>query len=313
MQDIYDIIVIGAGAGGLNIAVFMNTVGCRVLLIDKSDTSIGGDCLNYGCVPSKALIHAARTVAAGKQATQYGVTQEGVVDMEKVMAHVNGARETIREHENAEHFRGMGIDVVLGHATFRSKDAVSVAGKEYTSKKIVIATGSRSRTLDIPGIKEATDAGVIHTNETIFNLKTLPKKLVVIGAGPIGVELGQAFRQLGSEVSMVTNDAQILAREDKAMSEVLLGQLLEDGVALHFKKEVLRIEDGHLIVRDAEGSEETALPFDALLVSIGRVLNVDTLGLGNAGINTDDCGKIILDQYLRTSNPRVFVCGDAAG
>lgn len=310
----YDIIVIGAGSGGLNIASFMNSIGLKVLLVDRSDEHIGGDCLNTGCVPSKALIHVARMHKDAQAVTAFGVRLGGSIDLLKVMSHVKGAQDVIREHENAEYFRSKGMDVVLGEASFVSWDSIKVGGTTYRGKKIVIATGSRPRLLTIPGTDEVERSGRLYTNENIFSLTTLPRKLLVIGAGPIGIELGQAFRHLGSEVSIVTNDAKILPREDGTLSSILFEQLKRDGVQFHFNKNTLRFEKGSLLVlEDKDSHEETTLALDAVLVSIGRVLNTESLALDKAGVSVDERGKIKVDPYLRTTNKNVLVCGDVAG
>lgn len=310
----YDIIVIGAGSGGLNIASFMNSIGLKVLLIDRSDEHIGGDCLNTGCVPSKALIHVARMHKNAQDVTAFGVRLGGSIDLSKVMAHVKGAQDVIRLHENAEYFRSKGMDVVLGEASFTSRDSVRVGDNMYRGKKIVIATGSRPRLLTIPGTEEVERSGRLYTNENIFSLTTLPRKLLIIGAGPIGIELGQAFRHLGSEVSIVTNDAKILPREDNKLSSVLFEQLKRDGVQFHFNKNTLRFEkESLLVLEDKDTHEETTLAFDAVLVSIGRVLNTESLALNMAGVAVDERGKIKVDPYLRTTNKNVLVCGDVAG
>ena len=310
----YDIIVIGAGSGGLNIASFMNSVGLKVLLIDKSDEHIGGDCLNTGCVPSKALIHVARLHKGAKDVTKFGARLGGSIDLAKVMNHVHGAQNIIREHESADYFRGKGMDVVLGEASFDGKDMVRVNDERYRGKKIIIATGSRPRTLSIPGVEEVAQSGRLYTNENIFGMQSLPKRLLVIGAGPIGIELGQAFAHLGSEVSIVTNDEKILPREDSTQASILFERLKEDGVAFHFSKNTLRFEKGDtLIVADKNTGNEEKVYFDAVLVSIGRVLNTETLALEKAGVAVDERGKIKVDSYLRTTNKNILVCGDVAG
>ena len=312
--NMYDIIVIGAGSGGLNIASFMNSIGLKVLLIDRSGEHIGGDCLNTGCVPSKALIHIARQHKNAQEVTAFGPRLSESIDIQKVMAHVKAAQDVIREHESAEYFRSKGIDVVLGEATFAGKNAVKVGDSVYHGKKIILATGSRPRTLTIPGVEEVERGGRLFTNENIFSLTNLPKRLLVIGAGPIGIELGQAFRHLGSEVAIVTNDAKILPREDGTLSSILYERLKEDGVIFHFDKNTLQFEKGDtIVVEDITTKTEEKLYFDAVLVSIGRVLNTDGLTLENAGIKTDERGKILVDEYLRTTNKQVFVCGDVAG
>ena len=310
----YDIIVIGAGSGGLNVASFMNSIGLKVLLLERSDEQIGGDCLNTGCVPSKALIHVARMQHSANLLSVFGPQVKGEIDLEKVMSYVKNAQATIRIHENAEYFRSKGMDVVLGKATFAGKNAVKVGDSIYHGKKIILATGSRPRTLTIPGVEEVERSARLYTNENIFSLTNLPKRLLVIGAGPIGIELGQAFRHLGSEVTIVTNDVKILPREDSTLASILYERLKEDGVVFHFGKNTLRFEKGDtLVVEDSTTKTAEKLYFDAVLVSIGRILNTDGLELEKAGIKTDERGKILVDGYLRTTNKQVFVCGDVAG
>ncbi len=310
----YDIIIIGAGSGGLNIASFVNNIGLKVLLIDKSDEHIGGDCLNTGCVPSKALIHVARKFKTTKQAEKFGIQVSGVADLGKVMAYVQNTQAIIRAHENADYFRSNGMEVVLGEASFVSKDSVQVGDNIYQGKKIIVATGSRPRELSVPGREEVEKAGRFYTNENIFSLTTLPKKLLVIGAGPIGIELGQAFSHLGSEVTIVTNDAKILPREDAVVAKVLFERLKNEGINFQFNKNTERFEKGNtLLVTDKVTGESAPLEFDAVLVSIGRVLNIETLDLTKAGIEVDEKGKIKVNDYLETTNKNVLLCGDVVG
>lgn len=307
-ENKFDIIVIGAGSGGLNVASFMNAAGFRVLLIDKNEASIGGDCLNFGCIPSKALIHVARQIYEGKQAEQFGFIQNGTLDIQKVMAYVRKAQETIREHENAEYFRDKGMTVVLGEASFCGRHEVIVNGEVYSAKKIVLATGSRPRNLVLPGIETAT----VYTNETIFLIDTLPKKLVFIGGGPISVELGQAFARLGSQVTIVSTGKRILERDDADIASVLMESLIKEGVTFYFETKPSGVERDMLTVETPTGTEQ--IQCDALFVGIGRELVIDTLSLEHADIRTDQSGKkLIVDDYLRTTNKDVYVCGDVAG
>ncbi len=309
----YDIIVIGAGSGGLNVAVFMNTVGLNVLLIDKSDENIGGDCLNTGCVPSKALIHVARTIKSSQNAEMFGIGHDGKVDFKKVMEYVNRAQDTIRVHENAEYFRDMGLTVALGEANFVSKNEIEVAGVKYKGKKIVVATGSRPRELNISGIDDVKKAGKMYTNENIFSMTKLPRHLLVIGAGPIGIELGQAFRHLGSKVTILTNGDKILPREDNDVTEVLFERLKKDGINFLFNKDTESFSSkNELVVKDNITGENSTHKFDAVLVSIGRILNIESLELQKAGIEIEN-GKIMVDEYLQTTNKDVFLCGDVVG
>ncbi|RME53212.1 NAD(P)/FAD-dependent oxidoreductase [Candidatus Woesearchaeota archaeon] len=313
----YDIIVIGAGSGGLNIAGFMNRAGFRTLLIDRSDENIGGDCLNFGCVPSKALLHVARLCKAAREAKRYGLSVSGNASLAKAMAHVKASQDTIRQHENAEYFRRLGMDVVLGSARFAGKRSVVVGGRVFRGRKIVLATGSRPRMLSVPGLETVPH----FTNETIFGLKRLPRRFLVVGGGPIGVELGQAFALLGSEVTILERGEQFLPKERGDLTALLRKQLEKDGVRVLFNASVERFVPKRgvfeALVRIGGQQKKSAtlhVPFDAVLVSIGRELNITGLDLQKAGIALDPSGrKLVVDEYLRTTNKDVFVCGDVAG
>ncbi len=305
---VYDIIVIGAGSGGLSVALPLHEFGMKVLLIDKKDEAIGGDCLNDGCIPSKALIHVAKIVQQAKESEKFGLQVQGVADMEKVMAYVRERQGIIRKHENADFFRKKGIAVALGIARFISEDSVEVAGKQYKGRKIVIATGSRPRKLSFPG----SDGQHYLTNQSVFDLKHLPEKLLVIGGGPIGIEMAQAFRRLGSEVTVVHNKESILDKESQEISNILLQRLKEEGIHFLLGSETIRFTDTkHLLIKTQE-QQEVTLEFDEMLVSIGRELNTEQLDLSKAGIATDENG-IVVNEYLQTSNKQVYVCGDIAG
>lgn len=306
--EIYDVIVIGAGSGGLNIAGFMNKVGFKVLLIDKEDRAIGGDCLNHGCIPSKALIHVARLLKDGANVERFGVSRSGIVDIAKVMTYVASKKEIIREHENADHFRKLGMDVVLGAASFINKNTVTVADKHYKGKKIIIATGSRPRRLNIPGIETVN---TVYDNENIFSIKDLPKEMVIVGAGPIGIEIGQAFSAFGSKVTVV--GPKLLDKEDPEIVLPLKQTLEKDGVNILLDTKPIRIEKGNeLVVQDGSGGEKV-IPFDMLFVSIGRILNVDKLNVENAELAINERGGLVVDKYMRTTNKNILACGDVAG
>lgn len=308
MNNNFDIIVIGAGSGGLNIAGFMNRAGFKVLLIDKSDKHIGGDCLNFGCVPSKALIHTARTVVGAKKAGQFGISSSGAADMRKIKEYIKAKQDIIRTHENAEYFRSIGMTVALGAAKFVSKNTVEVDDKQYSAKKIVIATGSRPRQMNIAGIENIP----LYTNETIFDIDFLPKKLLVVGGGPIGIEIGQAFNYLGSKVTVLQKEGMILPKEEGDIANMLLERLKEEGIEFHFNSTVKSI-GGNKLFAESNG-ENKHISFDAVFVAVGRKLNVEGLDLEAAGIEMSEGGeKIKVDDYLRTTNKRVYLCGDIAG
>lgn len=304
----YDIIVIGAGSGGLNIAGFMNKVGFKTLLIDKSDRSIGGDCLNFGCVPSKALIHISRLLNDAYRVRDFGIQTTGNVDIKRVMDYVKSKQEIIREHENADYFRGKGMDVALGPAKFSGRNEVTVNSEAYTAKKIVIATGSRPRMLSVPGIENAK----VYTNETIFDIDFLPENLTVIGGGPIGIELGQSFLRLGSNVTVVEQAAHFLPKEMPEISDVLYHRLKNEGMQFYFNTEVQAFNSDNELILKAGNGQNKSVPFNAVLVSVGRELNIDGIGLEDAGIETAN-GRIVLNEKLQTTNPDVLVVGDAAG
>lgn len=226
----YDTIVIGAGSGGLSIGLFMGKAGFKILMIVKSDKEIGGECLNDGCVPSKALIHVSRIVHNAKVAGEFGLNVDGEVDIEKAIGYVYAKQEIIRKHENAKWLEEQGVDLVLGYAKFSGKNEVEVDGKKYTAKKIVLATGSKPRRLKIPGVELVN----YFDNENIFHIKHLPGRFLMKGGGPISIELGQAFHMLGSEVTIIDRGNRILSHDDEALAGILLQRLKQEGINFHF-------------------------------------------------------------------------------
>lgn len=310
MVQQYDMIVIGAGSGGLNMAVFANTIGLKTLLIDKTDKNIGGDCLNYGCIPSKALLHIARLSHAARQSSKYGIKTSGNIDLAKANAYVTSKKEYIRKHENAAHFQNIGIDVVLGVASFVNRNTIAVNNVEYSAPKIILATGSRPRKLSIPGIEQVD----YWTNETIFNATKLPKHLLVIGGGPIGIELGQSFLRMGSKVTVLQNTDQFLPKEEKSITDVLYAQLTKEGMQIICNAEPLQFTDAKKLEYTLKDGSTKTISFDNVLVSIGRQLNIDGLNMQKAGIELEEGGHTIkVDNYLRTTNKRVVAVGDVAG
>jgi pyruvate/2-oxoglutarate dehydrogenase complex dihydrolipoamide dehydrogenase (E3) component len=306
-QKEYDVIVIGAGSGGLSVSIPMQKFGFKVLLIDKTDEAIGGDCLNDGCVPSKSLIHVARIVHHARKAGEFGLQVAGEVDIAKVTAYIRSRQNVIRAHENAAFFREMGMDVVLGKARFVSANEVEVNGQIYAGKNIVIATGSRPRELTIPGIENIPYLD----NRSIFDIRKLPKQLLIIGGGPIGIEMAQAFQRLGSAVTVVHSKSQILDKEAAEIATILHKRLQEEGIQFYLDAKAHRfIGTDRLEIGTKEGEKE--LPFDTLLVAIGRELNTGGLDLEKAGIDTNK-GRIVVDDHLQTTNKQVYVCGDIAG
>lgn len=303
----YDLIVIGAGSGGLSIGLGLHELGFKVLLIDRSDASIGGECLNNGCVPSKAFIHASREIAEARKACRFGLETVGKVSLKKVWEYVQSAQDKIRTHENAQFFRNQGLEVVLGTARFSGKRSVEVDGQVYTAKKIAIATGSRPRKLKVPGV----DQVAYYDNENIWEMPELPKSLLFIGAGPISMELGQCFARMGTKVTMVEMMEGILSHEAPEIAQILHEQSSKSGIEFHLKTQLLRFKDANTAVLKKD-SHELETTFDAVVAGIGRIIDTSELNLQAAGIRTDLQGQIEIDKYLRTSNKSVYVLGDAA-
>ena len=299
-----DIAVIGAGSGGLSVAAGAAQLGLSVVLFEKGE--MGGDCLNYGCVPSKALIAAADAAHQARNGG-LGVTATGVtVDFKAVMAHVKHSIAEIAPVDSQERFEGLGVTVIREAAKFADAKTVVSDTVSVTARKIVLAAGSRAAVPPIPGL----DGVAYLTNESIFELETLPERLIVLGGGPIGVELGQAFQRLGSQVAIVEAGA-ILGREDPDVADVVIAQLRADGLELHAKCKAVRVEPGPVLV--VEGPEgETRISGSHLLIAVGRTPSLAGLDLEKAGIVHDRQG-VKTDKALRTSNKRVYAVGDIAG
>ncbi|WP_373514538.1 NAD(P)/FAD-dependent oxidoreductase [Persicitalea sp.] len=309
MKNKYDLIVIGAGSGGLGMSLAAHTIGIKVLLIEENASNVGGDCLNFGCIPSKALIHVARQFAYGRQAEVFGAKMEGKADLEKVMEYVHGQQAVIRAHENADYLRKKGLEVVIGRARFIDEETIAVNETDYTARRIVLATGSKPRQLDVKGSGDAN----LYTNETLFfDLKKLPDSLLVIGGGPIGCEMAQAFRRLGSEVTIVDRGDRLSSKELPEFSEILEKQFEKEGIKILHKAEVVSFSGANEAEVLIEKKSKKKISFDAALVAIGRVVTIEGLGLDKAAIEVEK-GKIVIDEYLQTTNSRVYTAGDSTG
>lgn len=304
----YDLIIIGAGSGGLSVAGFMVKLGLKVLMVSKTENEIGGDCLNDGCVPSKALIHVANIINNAREASKFGLELTQEIDLEKVVKYIYDSQEVIREHENKTYFEKQGFDIAIGEAKFTENNEVAVDGINYTAKKIILATGSRPRKLDVPGIELVK----YYDNQSIFKVKDFPKKLLIIGGGPIGIEMAQAFQRLGSKVTVVQHGKQILPHDDKDLTTILTKRLQKAGMDFLFESEITHFESAdNALVKNNNGTIST-VAFDAIFVAIGRQLNIENLDLEKAGIAVKN-NRIVVDDYLRTSNKNVLLCGDVAG
>jgi pyruvate/2-oxoglutarate dehydrogenase complex dihydrolipoamide dehydrogenase (E3) component len=301
-----DLCVIGAGAGGLSVAAAAAALGAPVVLIEQG--RMGGDCLNYGCVPSKALIAAARHVAGLRDAPAFGVSAEGArVDFAKVHAHVQGAIAALAPNDSAARFTALGVRVIAGHAEFRDPNTVVVGETTIAARRFVIATGSSPAIPPIPGLAQTPYL----TNETIFDLATLPEHLIIIGAGPVGLELAQAFRRLGSSVTVI-DAATPLAKDDPECAAAVLSALEREGVVLRPNTVIANVSGDAQTVRLSLDATSQPVEGSHLLIAAGRAPNVANLGLDRAGIAVAPHG-IVVDRQLCTTNRRVYAIGDVAG
>lgn len=304
-----DLCVIGAGSGGLSIAAGAAQLGMKTVLVERG--KMGGDCLNYGCVPSKALLAAAKRVKAARGNAAFGLGgAPPSVDFPAVMRHVAEVIAAIAPHDSVERFTGLGVRVVAASARFAGPREVAAGDLLVRARRIVIATGSSPGLPPIPGLAEAPYL----TNETIFDNRILPEHLIVIGGGPIGMEMAQAHRLLGARVT-VLEAAKVLAKDDPELAELLVERLRADGVAIEEGVRIRRVERAGggvaVIVEDRAG--ERRIEGSHLLVAAGRRANLAGLDLDKAGIATDAQGRLVLDRRLRTTNRRVYAAGDAAG
>jgi pyruvate/2-oxoglutarate dehydrogenase complex dihydrolipoamide dehydrogenase (E3) component len=304
----YNLVVIGAGTAGLVTAAGAAGLGAKVALIERE--LMGGDCLNVGCVPSKALVRAARVAAEIRDAGPFGVeVPPGTrVNFPAVMQRLRRLRAALSANDSAERYRTLGVDVFFGQARFAGPDALEVGGQRLHFAKAVLATGARAAHPDVPGL---VDVGFF-TNETIFTLTQLPARLAVLGAGPVGCELAQAFARFGSQATLITTTGQILPREDVDAVHILQQSLQRDSVriwtASHAVAAPSRGPDKVLRIQRAGTIEE--LVVDAVLVGVGRKPNVEDMNLEGAGIEFDSHEGIHVDDRLRTTNRRVYAAGD---
>ncbi len=305
----YHLVVIGAGTAGLVTAAGAAGLGARVALVERE--RMGGDCLNVGCVPSKALIASGRAVADARRAAGLGVRLPGppVVDFPAVMERMRELRAKIASHDGAARFRSLGVDVFLGAARFRSSAEIEVGGQVLRFARAVIATGGRPAVPAVPGLVETGFC----TNETVFDLTELPRRLAVVGGGPIGCELAQTFARFGARVTLLQAGAQLLAREDRDAAALVERALVADGVDVQLGARLVRVErrGEARLLRVETGGALTALEVDEILIAAGRRPNVEGLRLELASIAGSRAG-IEVDDTLRTSNRRVFAVGDVA-
>jgi pyruvate/2-oxoglutarate dehydrogenase complex dihydrolipoamide dehydrogenase (E3) component len=305
-------IIIGGGAAGLTVAAGASQLGAKTALIEKRK-ALGGDCLHFGCVPSKTLIKTAKVYHYAKHLDTFGLPKIDLppCDLAAVMAHVKDVINQVAIHDSVERFQSMGVDVIFGEAAFVSDRELAVNGKTLSAKYFTIATGSSPQVFPIEGLQEA---GFV-TNEEVFSLTTLPSRLAVLGAGPIGAELAHAFARLGSKVTLIDLVAFPLFIEDRDMAETVVRQMVQDGVSLQMNAKAQRViqkEDHKILIVEQKDGKKTEIPCDEILVATGRRANVDGLNLEAAGVAFTEKG-IETDLHMKTSQKHIYAAGDING
>ncbi|MBV5259762.1 pyridine nucleotide-disulfide oxidoreductase [Synechococcus moorigangaii CMS01] len=304
----YDIVVIGGGSGGLVVASAAAQLKAKVALVEKD--RLGGDCLWYGCVPSKSFLHAARVAHLVRQAGRVGVQAKALeIDFATAIGHGQKAIATIEPHDSPERFEGLGVEVISGEGRFLNEKTFFVNGRQLTARAFVIATGSRPA---IPKVEGLQEAGFI-TNEQVFSLTEQPASLAVVGAGPIGCELGQGFHRLGTSVTLLTSGDRLLPKEDPEVAAVLEQQFTQEGIKILKNARLKRVEvlkgKKHLYTED---DSQVAAIASEILLATGRQPNVESLNLEAAGVDYDSQGICVNDK-LQTTNSRIYACGDVIG
>jgi pyruvate/2-oxoglutarate dehydrogenase complex dihydrolipoamide dehydrogenase (E3) component len=303
--------VLGGGSAGLTVTAGAAQLGAKTLLIEK-EKALGGDCLHYGCVPSKTLIRTATVYHLVKNSAKFGLPPVTVqpIDFRDVAKRIQYVIKTIEKHDSPERFCTLGAQVEFGYPEFTDEHSVRLNGKTYTAKSWVIATGSSPSVPPIEGL----DKTPFITNKDIFSLENLPGSMIILGAGPISTEMAQAFSRLGTEVHVIQRSGQILSREDKDMTDAVMQVLSSEGVTFHLNTDIVRVRDlgteREVIVR--KGDKEISLRAERLLVALGREANLKSLGLGNAGVSFDRKG-LMLDSRLRTNQKHIYGAGDVTG
>jgi len=301
-----NLVVIGAGSAGLVASYIAATVRAKVTLIEKD--RMGGDCLNTGCVPSKALIKTARVLSQIRNSSEYGIRKASAeFDFAEVMERVQRVVRQVEPHDSVERYTALGVECIRGAAKITSPWTVEVGARVLTTRSIVIAAGARPFVPPIPGIESIE----VLTSETLWDLRTLPARLLVLGGGPIGCELAQAFARLGSQVTQVEMLPRLLAREDAEVSEMVRSRFVAEGIDVRLGHEALRVEGKTLVCRHEGG--EARIEFDALLCALGRVANTAGYGLEELGIPVSRSRTVETNEFLQTIYPNIYACGDVAG
>jgi pyruvate/2-oxoglutarate dehydrogenase complex dihydrolipoamide dehydrogenase (E3) component len=312
MSRKYDanLIVIGAGSGGLVTAYIAAAIKAKVILIERSD--MGGDCLNTGCVPSKSLIASAKYIHAIGQSGNFGVRQASCeFDFAEIMARVHRIIDSIRPHDSVERYTALGVDVIRGQAEITSQHTVRVNDREYSARSIVIAAGAEPFVPAIEGIENCD----YYTSDTIWNLTTLPARLVILGGGPIGCELSQCFARFGSQVSLVERQDRIMSREDEEYSEQVTRRFRDEGINVLTGHDARRIRvegDRKYLQCDSNGTK-VDIEFDVILVALGRAARIENYGLENLKIPISPARKIEANDYLQAGYTSIYAVGDVVG
>jgi len=302
-----NLVVIGGGSAGLVAAYIAAAVRAKVTLIEKH--RMGGDCLNTGCVPSKALIKSARVVMQMRRAADYGLRAPAVdFNFAEVMERVQRVVRTVEPHDSVERYTGLGVECIQGEARITSPWTVEVGGRTLSTRAIVIAAGARPIVPPIPGIERAKPL----TSDTVWDLRELPRRLIVLGGGPIGCELAQAFARFGSHVTQVEMLPRLLSREDADVAQLVRAQFAAEGIDVRTGHKALRVEPGPVLVCEHAGSE-VRFEFDRLLCALGRAPNTAGYGLEELGIPVTKSRTVETDEYLQTLYPNIYACGDVAG
>lgn len=306
----YNMVVIGAGSAGLVASLIAAAVKAKVALIEEN--KMGGDCLNTGCVPSKALIASAKLLSRAKRAEEFGLDRVAIdFDFAKVMERIQSIIKRIEPHDSAERFTGLGVDCIKGRAKIVSPFEVKIDDKILTTKNIIIATGAKPMIPGLPGLEKINYL----TSDTIWDIRTLPEKFVVLGAGPIGCELAQAFSRLGSKVTLVQRGAQIMKKEDPDASGIIIDKFRSEGIDLRLNHPATAVEvlEGKKLLICEHERKEVRIEFDEILIALGRTPNVKGFGLEEMGVELTGSKHIETNDFLQTNFPNIYCSGDVHG
>lgn len=311
MKYDFHIIIIGAGSAGLVVASGAAGLGARVALIENE--KMGGDCLNWGCVPSKSFLKSAHIADYISNSSEYGIDAAlNTVDLKKVMNRVSSVIKSIEPHDSVERYESLGVKVIKGFGELIDNHHVEVDGKVYSSKNIVLATGSSP---SLPPIKGLNDVPYL-TNKTIFDLKKLPERLIVLGAGPIASELGQGFAHLGSEVTIINRSKEIFKKDEPEVGPLMLDRFLLDGINMELGVKIVEIHENQNREIEVDIEKDgiiTTITGDKLLLALGRKANTKDLGLEKLGVELTKIGHIMTNEKLQSSIPNIYACGDVTG